>query len=121
MMHEHLLHTCCTLRCKWGISGKLRAREECKTARTRALYALCLRGLNCLSWPCVSSVALHVVETTFCCGFDSFRAHQTQYSCWFPRSQSRIGHKLGNKSSEHISRNQIIPLRQFGSDPLIVG
>jgi hypothetical protein len=23
----------------------------------------------------VSSVALHVVETTFSCGFDSFRAH----------------------------------------------
>src|SRR5215472_18426234 len=37
-----------------------------------ALYALCLRALNRLSWPCVSSVALHVVETTFCCGFDSF-------------------------------------------------
>ena len=35
----------------------------------RALCALCFRGLSWLSWPCMSSVALHVVETTFCCGF----------------------------------------------------
>jgi hypothetical protein len=56
-------------------SGSGRTSEP-PLAQARALYALCLRGLGCLSWSCVSSVALHVVESTFCCGFDSFRAHQ---------------------------------------------
>jgi len=35
-----------------------------------------------MAW--VSSAALHVVETTFCCGFDSFRARQL-FSMGCPR------------------------------------
>jgi hypothetical protein len=43
-----------------------------------ALYcALCLGALCCFSWSWVSSADLHVVETTFKCGFDSFRAHHS--------------------------------------------
>lgn len=62
----------------------------------RALSALCLRGLDCLSWPCVSSVALHVVESTFCCGFDSFRAHRV-----FNLRLSKVisGHPLAETSA----------------------
>jgi hypothetical protein len=40
-----------------------------------ALSALRLPVEPELSWPSVSSVALHVVESTLCYGFDSFRAH----------------------------------------------
>ncbi len=40
----------------------------------RALFALCLRAHRRFLWAWVSSVALHVVETTFRRGFDSFRA-----------------------------------------------
>ena len=43
--------------------------------RTRALSALCLLDYHCFSWSYVSSADLHVVECTFKCGFDSFRAH----------------------------------------------
>jgi hypothetical protein len=38
----------------------------------RAPSALCLPAELELSWPFVSSVALHVVESTFCDGFDFF-------------------------------------------------
>jgi hypothetical protein len=42
-----------------------------------ALSALHLSAELELSWSLVSSVALHVVATTFCYGFDSFRAHHS--------------------------------------------
>jgi hypothetical protein len=36
-----------------------------------ALSALCLLVYHCFSWSWVSSADLHLVETTFNCGFES--------------------------------------------------
>ena len=57
-----------------------------------AAVAHCLHGLSWLSWSCVSSVALHVVETTFCCGFDSFRGHHSLFFQYLFITLKRFGY-----------------------------
>lgn len=62
------------------------------------ISALCLTELDCFSCSKVSSADLHVIETTFLRGFDSFRAHHLLLTY---RSQRSL---TISSSSRHIIR-----------------
>jgi hypothetical protein len=61
-------------------------RRSKNTIRSQSIKA----ALHCFLYPKLPSVALHVVEFTFLCGFDSFRAHHL-FNLTYAQSAAWVG------------------------------